>query len=67
MGCFVYTLFGTVPAITIGPTTLMALMVQKSVSIHPGYAALLALANGVIVLTCGLFRLGNNTLKTTIL
>jgi MFS superfamily sulfate permease-like transporter len=58
MGPFVYVLFGSVPALTDGPTTLMALMVQKYAVIHPGYAPFLALCNGVVILTLGILRLG---------
>jgi MFS superfamily sulfate permease-like transporter len=60
MGPFVYVLLGTVPAMTIGPTTLMALIIQKYANIHPGYAPFLALCNGVIILTCGILRLGKD-------
>ena len=58
MGPFVYVLLGSVPAVTDGPTTLMALMVQKYALIHPGYAPFLALCNGVVILACGILRLG---------
>lgn len=58
MGPFVYVLLGSVPAVTDGPTTLMALMTQKYAIIHPGYAPLLALCNGVVILACGVLRLG---------
>jgi len=60
MGCFAYVLFGTVPAITIGPTTVMGLMIQKSVAVHPGYAPFLALSNGIVILACGILRLGKS-------
>jgi len=40
MGSFVFVLFGSVPAVTVGPTTLMSIMTQKGSSIHPGVCRL---------------------------
>lgn len=32
MGCFVYLIFGSTKEVTVGPTALMALLVQKHVT-----------------------------------
>lgn len=32
MGCFVYLIFGSAKDVTVGPTAIMALMVQKYVT-----------------------------------
>ena len=58
MGCFVYIVFGSSKDITIGPTAIMALMTGQYAQYGPEYAILLAFISGIIILLCGLLRLG---------
>jgi len=58
MGCFVYCIFGSSKDITIGPTAIMALMTGVHAQYGPDYAVLLAFLSGLIILACGLLRLG---------
>ncbi|BET02084.1 high affinity sulfate transmembrane transporter activity [Nesidiocoris tenuis] len=59
MGCFVYFFFGSCKDITVGPTAIMALMTQTYVEKHgPDFAVLLAFLSGLVILFCGVLRLG---------
>ncbi|CAD7084099.1 unnamed protein product [Hermetia illucens] len=58
MGCFVYIIFGSCKDITVGPTAIMSLMVQKYVSDSPDFAVLSCFLTGCIVLAFGLLHLG---------
>jgi len=58
MGCFAYCVFGSTKDITIGPTAIMALMTGVHAQLGPDYAVLLAFLSGLIILSCGLLRLG---------
>uniref|UniRef100_A0A182QWX7 STAS domain-containing protein n=1 Tax=Anopheles farauti TaxID=69004 RepID=A0A182QWX7_9DIPT len=59
MGCFVYCLFGSCKDLTIGPTAIMALMVQVYVgSLGADFAVLLTFLAGCIILVFGLLNLG---------
>ena len=58
MGCFVYIFFGSSKDITIGPTAIMALMTGQHAQLGADYAVLLAFISGLIILLCGLLRLG---------
>merc|ERR1719357_1377132 len=58
MGCFTYCIFGSAKDITIGPTAIMALMTNTYAQYGPEYAVLLAFLSGLIILACGLLRLG---------
>ncbi|XP_053680352.1 sodium-independent sulfate anion transporter-like [Anopheles nili] len=59
MGCFVYCLFGSCKDLTIGPTAIMALMVQVYVgSLGADFAVLLTFITGCIILAFGLLNLG---------
>uniref|UniRef100_A0A182NE09 SLC26A/SulP transporter domain-containing protein n=1 Tax=Anopheles dirus TaxID=7168 RepID=A0A182NE09_9DIPT len=59
MGCFVYCLFGSCKDLTIGPTAIMALMVQVYVgSLGADFAVLLSFLAGCIILVFGLLNLG---------
>jgi len=58
MGCFVYTVLGSSKDITIGPTAIMALMTGVHAQYGPAYAVLLSFLSGLIILLCGLLRLG---------
>jgi MFS superfamily sulfate permease-like transporter len=59
VGSFVYIFLGSVPSVTVGPTTLMSIMTQKHSALHPGYAPFLSFCSGIIILTGGILRLGN--------
>jgi len=58
MGCFVYMVFGSCKDITIGPTAIMALMTGIHAQYGADYAILLAFLSGLIILACGLLKLG---------
>uniref|UniRef100_A0AAG5CND9 STAS domain-containing protein n=1 Tax=Anopheles atroparvus TaxID=41427 RepID=A0AAG5CND9_ANOAO len=59
MGCFVYCLFGSCKDLTIGPTAIMALMVQVYVGgLGADFAVLLTFLVGCIILLLGLLNLG---------
>ena len=58
MGCFTYCFFGSAKDITIGPTAIMALMTNTYAQYGPQYAVLLSFLSGLIILLCGLLRLG---------
>lgn len=58
MGCFVYIFFGTCKDVTVGPTAIMSLMVQKHVSDNPDYAVLACFLSGCIILCLGILNLG---------
>lgn len=60
---FVYVFLGSVKNLIVGPTTIMALMIQPFVAIDPNYAHLLSLINGIVIFTCGIFQLGKQRLK----
>lgn len=60
MGCFVYLLFGSTKAVTIGPTALMSLSTyDASVKLGANGAIILAFLTGCIVALLGLLNLGN--------
>lgn len=59
MGCFVYVIFGSCKDVNVGPTAIMALMVQPHVvNFGPDGAILLAFINGCIVFLLGALNLG---------
>ncbi|XP_043268446.1 sodium-independent sulfate anion transporter-like isoform X2 [Venturia canescens] len=59
MASFVYILFGSCRNITIGPTAIMALMVQPLVSKYgPDMAVLICFLKGCIITILGIFHLG---------
>lgn len=58
-GCFVYTIFGSIKDITIGPTALMALMTyQQVLGRNTDYAILLCFLAGVVQLVMAILHLG---------
>lgn len=60
MASFIYVLFGSCKNITIGPTAIMASMVQPLVLNHgPDMAVLIAFLKGCIITLLGIFHLGN--------
>ncbi|XP_013099547.2 sodium-independent sulfate anion transporter isoform X2 [Stomoxys calcitrans] len=58
MGCFVYIVFGTCKDITVGPTAIMALMVQAHVTGSSDYAVLTCFLSGCVIFLLGIFNLG---------
>lgn len=58
MGCFVYIIFGTCKDVTVGPTAIMSLMVQKHVNDNTDYAVLTSFLSGCIILLFGILNLG---------
>ncbi|KAI4483899.1 hypothetical protein M0802_013197 [Mischocyttarus mexicanus] len=59
MASFVYIIFGSCENITIGPTAIMATMVQPLVLSHgPDMAILLTFLKGSIIALSGIFHLG---------
>ena len=60
MSSFVYLFLGGINTLVVGPTTLMAIMSSPWTSNHIGNAPLLALANGIVIWTSGLLKLGNH-------
>ncbi|KAJ8967621.1 hypothetical protein NQ314_002739, partial [Rhamnusium bicolor] len=58
-GCFVYTIFGSIKDITIGPTALMALMTyQQIVGRGTDYAILLCFLSGIVQMIMAILHLG---------
>lgn len=59
MASFVYIVFGSCKSITIGPTAIMATMVQPLVSKYgPDMAILLSFLKGCMIAILGLLHLG---------
>ncbi|XP_012526605.1 sodium-independent sulfate anion transporter [Monomorium pharaonis] len=59
MGCFVYLVFGGSKDVTVGPTAIMALMVQKYVTgLGEDFAVLMCFLSGAIITIMGVLHLG---------
>ncbi|KAL6261737.1 hypothetical protein P5V15_006826 [Pogonomyrmex californicus] len=59
MGCFVYLVFGSSKDVTVGPTAIMALLVQKHVmSLGEDLAVLLCFLSGIVITILGMLHLG---------
>ena len=63
MAAFVYAFFGTSKDVSLGPTTVMAILVAEKVSQYsaecaPTVAILLTFYTGCVQLFMGMFRLG---------
>ncbi|KAL0122519.1 hypothetical protein PUN28_007316 [Cardiocondyla obscurior] len=59
MGCFVYLIFGGSKDITVGPTAIMALMVQKYViGLGEDFAVLVCFLSGAVITVMGVLHLG---------
>ncbi|XP_066250801.1 sodium-independent sulfate anion transporter-like [Euwallacea similis] len=59
VGCFIYTIFGSIKDITIGPTALMALMTyQQVLGRNSDYAILLCFLSGIVELIMSVLHLG---------
>ncbi|XP_076028588.1 sodium-independent sulfate anion transporter-like [Oratosquilla oratoria] len=59
VGCFVYTLLGKTPELTLGPTAILAIMTQQYAA-HGGtdYAVLLCFVSGIVELMAGFANFG---------
>jgi hypothetical protein len=59
MGGFVYAIFGSCKDVNIGPTSIMALMLQEHVSkLGPDMAVTISFLAGIIIFILGLLNLG---------
>ncbi|KMQ92876.1 sodium-independent sulfate anion transporter [Lasius niger] len=59
MGCFVYLVFGSSKDITVGPTAIMALLVQKYViKLGEDLAVLMCFLSGAVITVMGVLHLG---------
>lgn len=59
MGCFVYLILGSCKDVNIGPTAIMALMIQPHVEkLGPDIAVLACFLTGCIVCLLGVLQLG---------
>lgn len=58
MGCFVYIVFGTCKDVTVGPTAIMALMVQQHATASPDFAILTCFLSGCLILLLGILNMG---------
>ncbi|EZA56466.1 Sodium-independent sulfate anion transporter [Ooceraea biroi] len=59
MGCFVYLVFGSSKDVTVGPTALMALLVQKHVMrLGANLAVLMCFLSGIVIMIMGILHLG---------
>ncbi|XP_055851407.1 sodium-independent sulfate anion transporter [Episyrphus balteatus] len=58
MGCFVYIFFGTCKDITVGPTAIMALMVQQHATASADFVVLACFLSGCVILLMGILNMG---------
>ncbi|XP_050455739.1 sodium-independent sulfate anion transporter-like isoform X3 [Cataglyphis hispanica] len=59
MGCFVYLVFGSSKDVTVGPTAIIALLVQKHVrKLGEDLAVLMCFLSGVVITIMGMLHLG---------
>lgn len=58
IGSFVYLIFGSTKDITIGPTAILALLIQRYVAENLEFAILLAFINGALIFLFGILNLG---------
>lgn len=59
MGGMVYFILGSCKDLNVGPTAIMALMIQPYVSVMgPAAAVLSTFLSGCIIFLCGIFQLG---------
>lgn len=63
-GSFVYIIFGTIPQVSIGPTSLMAILtLQFTMDLPVEFVISLAFISGIVELAMGIFNLGKNMLR----
>lgn len=59
MGAFIYMLFGNIKEVSIGPTSLMALLTYEFThDLTPDHVILLTFLSGIVTLIMGLCNLG---------
>lgn len=59
MGCFVYVIFGSIKEVSIGPTSLMALLTYEyTQNLSPDFVVLLCFLVGCVEFLMGFLRLG---------
>lgn len=64
MGPFMYAIFGSCKDVNIGPTAILALMIQSSVeNMGPDMAVLITFLAGCIIFILGLLHLGKQNKK----
>lgn len=64
MGGFVYFILGSCKDLNVGPTAIMALMIQRHVTVlGPAAAVLAAFLSGSVIFLCGIFHLGKKLPK----
>lgn len=67
MASFVYIVFGSCENITIGPTAIMASMIQDLVRDYGSdMAVLIAFLKGCIIALLGIFHLGNSNARSLV-
>jgi sodium-independent sulfate anion transporter 11 len=61
MGGFIYMTFGTVKQVSMGPTSLMALLTYEyTKNLTQEYVVLLTFMCGIVEMLMGLFKLGKS-------
>ncbi|XP_055314560.1 sodium-independent sulfate anion transporter-like, partial [Sitodiplosis mosellana] len=58
IGSFVYLIFGSSKDVTIGPTAILSLLIQRYVAENPDFATFLTLVNGALIFVFGMLNLG---------
>jgi solute carrier family 26 (sodium-independent sulfate anion transporter), member 11 len=58
ISCFLYVIFGSGVEMSIGPTAIMSLMIQKYVADAPEFAVFISFIMGIIVLILATLNLG---------
>lgn len=59
LASFIYCILGSSRNVTIGPTAIMALMVQRFAMLSPDFAVFASFICGVIIITLGLLNMGS--------
>lgn len=59
LASFVYCILGSSRNVTIGPTAIMALMVQRFALMSPDFAVFVSFICGIIIITLGLLSMGS--------
>ncbi|XP_031629887.1 sodium-independent sulfate anion transporter-like isoform X2 [Contarinia nasturtii] len=58
IGSFVYLIFGSCKDVTIGPTAILSLLIQRYVAENIDFAIFLTLVNGALIFIFGMLNLG---------
>lgn len=59
LASFIYCVVGSSRNVTIGPTAIMALMVQRFALLSPDFAVFASFVCGIIIITLGLLNMGS--------